>query len=76
MPTFRSYTWAAPLRPGSVHPWSIDGFARKVTRTRSALQAKSLRFDLTAPLAELRTAEENGKVAGRRLASESAPHGR
>src|SRR5512133_3424573 len=67
VPTFRSYTWAAPLRPGSVHPWSIDSFARKVKQRRSALQAKSLRFDLTAPLAELRAANENGKVAGRRL---------
>ncbi|MFL5950525.1 MAG: hypothetical protein ACJ74M_02875 [Gaiellaceae bacterium] len=65
--TFRSYTWASPLQPGSVHPWSIDSFARNVTETRSALQAKSLRFDLTAPLAELSAANENGKVAGRRL---------
>ena len=67
VPTFRSYTWAAPLRPGSIHPWTIDSFARKVTQTRSALQAKSLRFDLTAPIAQLRTADEAGKVAGRRL---------
>jgi FtsX-like permease family len=67
VPTFRSYTWAAPLRPGSVHPWTIDRFARQVTQTRSALQAKSLRFDLTAPLAELQAANENGKIAGRRL---------
>jgi hypothetical protein len=67
VPTFRSYTWAAPLRPGSVHPWTIDSFARKVTQTRSALQAKSLRFDLTAPVAQLRAADEAGRVAGRRL---------
>jgi len=67
VPTFRSYTWAAPLRPGSLHPWTIDAFARKVTQTRSALQAKSLRFDLTAPIAQLRDANETGKVAGRRL---------
>jgi len=67
VPTFRSYTWAAPLRPGAVHPWSIDSFASKVTQTRSELQSKSLRFDLTAPLAQLRAANENGKVAGRRL---------
>lgn len=67
VPTFRSYTWAAPLRPGAVHPWSIDSFARTVTQTRSELQSKSLRFDLTAPLAQLRAANENGKVAGRRL---------
>jgi hypothetical protein len=67
VPTFRSYTWAAPLRPGSVHPWTIDSFARRVTQTRSALQAKSLRFDLTAPIAQLRNANEDGKIAGRRL---------
>ena len=67
VPTYRSYTWAAPLHPGAVHPWSVDGFARTVTQTRSALQAKSLRFDLTAPVAVLRAANENGKVAGRRL---------
>jgi hypothetical protein len=67
VPTYRSYTWAAPLQPGSVHPWTIDSFARKVTETRSGLQAKSLRFDLTAPLSQLRAANEEGKVAGRRL---------
>jgi len=67
VPTYRSYTWAAPLRPGSVHPWTIDSFAHKVTETRSALQAKSLRFDLTAPLSQLRAADEDAKVAGRRL---------
>jgi ABC-type antimicrobial peptide transport system permease subunit len=67
VPTFRSYTWAAPLQPGAVHPWSIDHFARTITQTRSALQAKSLRFDLTAPVAQLGAANENGKVAGRRL---------
>jgi hypothetical protein len=67
VPTFRSYTWAAPLQPGAVHPWSIASFSRRVTQTRSALQFKSLRFDLTAPLTQLREANEEAKVAGRRL---------
>jgi hypothetical protein len=67
VPTFRSYSWAAPLRPGRVHPWTVQSFARKVTQTRSELQFKSLRFDLTAPLAQLQAANESGKVAGRRL---------
>jgi hypothetical protein len=67
VPTYRSYTWAAPLQPGSVHPWTIDSFTRKVKENRSALQAKSLRFDLTAPLSQLRAANEEGKVAARRL---------
>jgi hypothetical protein len=67
VPNFRSYTWAAPLRPGDVHPWTIDDFARQVTQIRSELQARSLRWDLTAPIAQLRAANENGKIAGRRL---------
>src|SRR4051812_3315572 len=67
VPTFRSYTWAAPLRPGAVHPWTVDTLARRVTQTRSALQAESLLFDLTAPIAQLREANETAKVAGRRL---------
>ena len=67
VPTYRSYSWAAPLRPDAVHPWSINSFAREVTQTRSQLQAETLSFDLTAPLAQLKQANEDGKVAGRRL---------
>ncbi|HYZ91464.1 MAG TPA: hypothetical protein VFA34_03610, partial [Actinomycetota bacterium] len=66
-PSYRSYTWTAPIEPGDVHPWTIDSFARTVTRVRSELAARSLAFDLTAPLAALRSAEETGRVAGRRL---------
>ena len=65
--TYRFYSWAAPLHPGDVHPWTIDDFARQVTQIRSELQAESLQWDLTAPIAELNNANENGKVAGRRL---------
>jgi hypothetical protein len=67
VPTYRFYTWAAPLHPGDVHPWTVDDFARRVTQIRSELQAGSLRWDLTAPTSELRSANESGKVAGRRL---------
>src|SRR5205807_2731776 len=49
------------------HPWTIERFARRVTQVRSELQAGSLRWDLTAPIAELRSANESGKIAGRRL---------
>jgi FtsX-like permease family protein len=66
-PTFRAYSWAAPIDPGNVHPWSIDGLGDRVVRTRSELTSISLAYDLTAPLAALRSAEENGKVAARRL---------
>ena len=66
-PTFRACSWAAPIEPGDVHPWSIDDFANRVVRTRSELTSISLAYDLTAPLAALRSAEETGKVAARRL---------
>jgi len=66
-PTFRSYTWTGALEPGAVHPWTIDSFANRVTRTRSELLAESLVFDLTAPLADLREANATGRIAGRRL---------
>jgi hypothetical protein len=66
-PTFRAYSWAAPTDPGDVHPWEIDHFADTVVRTRSELASLSLAFDLTAPIAELRAADESGRVAARRL---------
>jgi hypothetical protein len=66
-PSYRSYTWTAPIDPEDVHPWTIDPFAGEVTRARSELASKSLAFDLTAPIAGLRSAEESGRVAGRRL---------
>jgi hypothetical protein len=67
VPTYRFYSWAAPLHPGDVHPWTVDDFARQATQIRSELQAGSLRWDLTAPISELRSANEAGRVAGRRL---------
>ena len=67
VPSYRSYTWTAPLGAGDVHPWTIDDFDQTVTQTRSKLQAESLAFDVTAPVAALRQADEDGRVAGRRL---------
>jgi hypothetical protein len=64
---YRSYAWVVPLQPGSVRAWSIDGFAEDVARARTSFQNASLAADLTAPLADLRTASEASEVAGRRL---------
>lgn len=66
-PTYRSYAWTAPLGPHDVHPWTLDRFARFVERTRSRVEAQSLAFDLTAPVDELRAADETGRVSARRL---------
>lgn len=66
-PTYRSYLWTAALKPGEIHPWEIDAFAREVQQTRSRVEAQSLAFDLTAPVDELRAADADGRVAARRL---------
>src|SRR5256886_7521055 len=66
-PTFRSYAWTSPLGPHEVHPWTIERFAERVQRTRSAVEAESLAFDLTAPVNELRAPDVTGRIAGRRL---------
>jgi FtsX-like permease family protein len=66
-PTYRSYAWTSPLGPHDVHPWTLDSFARLVQQTRSRVEAESLAYDLTAPVDELRAADENGRVSARRL---------
>lgn len=65
--TYRSYAWTRPLAAHDVHPWTLDRFARLVVRTRSHVEAESLAYDLTAPVDELRAADESGRVAARRL---------
>ncbi len=64
---YRSYSWVAPLRKGTVRAWEIDELAADAARSRSSLQTASSAFDLTAPVEELRTAAEASNVAGRRL---------
>lgn len=66
-PTYRSYAWTSPLGPHDVHPWTLDRFARVVEQTRSRVEAESLAYDLTAPVDELRAADETGRVSARRL---------
>jgi hypothetical protein len=66
-PTYRSYTWTLPLAPGRLHPWSLDRFTSEVARQRARLTALTLAYDLTAPTDQLRDADRDGRVAGRRL---------
>src|SRR5207249_252865 len=56
--TYRSYAWTSPLGPHDVHPWTLDRFAHLVEQTRSRVEAESLAYDLTAPVDELRAADE------------------
>lgn len=64
---YRSYGWVLPVEPGAVHPWTVDDFDASVARTRSTLEAGSQLFDLTAPVEELRAADDRATVGARRL---------
>jgi hypothetical protein len=64
---YRTYSWAVPLEPGSVHPWEIDAFESRTTQAESTLRARSLFLDVSTPRDELAAARATGQVAGRRL---------
>ncbi len=66
-PTYRSYSWTVPLAPRRLRPWSLDRFEADVTRARAVLTAKTLAYDVTAPIDQLRAADRDGQVAARRL---------
>ena len=65
---YRSYAWVAPLEPGVPRLWEIDELAAGTARARSELQARTRSFDLVAPVEELRSAQEESRRAGHRLA--------
>ena len=65
---YRSYAWVAPLEPGTPRLWEIDELAAGTARARSELQARTRSFDLVAPVEELRSAQEESRRAGHRLA--------
>ena len=64
---FRSYAWVVPLRAAAVHAWDVGGFVSDVEGARAELSAASGGFDVTAPVEEVRAAEQSGRVAARRL---------
>jgi ABC-type antimicrobial peptide transport system permease subunit len=65
--SFRTYGWFAPIRPGDVRSWELGAFEDRVVRASTVLQARSSRFDLTAPSAALEDAGAKSRIAGRRL---------
>jgi hypothetical protein len=64
---YRSYAWFTPIAGGDVHPWAVDGFARKVQRLSAEVEANSDVFQVTAPTDALASAASSSKVAARRL---------
>jgi hypothetical protein len=56
---YRTYAWSVPLAPRSIHPWEIDSFETRATRTESMLRALAL-LDLSALVASRGGAKPGG----------------
>ena len=65
--TYRSYAWVQPLSAGTPRLWETDPLLERADRARAQLQSESPSWALSLPSQELRAAERDATVAGRRL---------
>jgi hypothetical protein len=65
--SYRSYAWVQALGGGTPRLWQIDDLVDRADTARAALEAESASWSLTVPAQELRAAERDATVAGRRL---------
>lgn len=63
----RSYGWILPLAPGSVHPWDVEAFRRRLDLAQSQLESVTDLFWLSGPSDTLASVESTSRVAARRL---------
>jgi hypothetical protein len=64
---YRSYGWVQRLSGGTPRLWEIDPLLDDADRARAELQARSSSWSLAVPTQELRAAEHDATVSGRRL---------
>ncbi len=64
---YRSYSWVQRLSGGTPRLWEIDPLEAAADRARAELQARSTSWSLSLPTQELRAAEHDATVSGRRL---------
>jgi hypothetical protein len=64
---YRSYGWVQRLSGGTPRLWEIDPLLDDADRARAELQARSSSWSLSVPTQELRAAEHDATVSGRRL---------
>ena len=64
---YRSYGWVQRLSGGTPRLWEIDPLLDDADRARAELQARSASWSLSVPTQELRAAEHDATVSGRRL---------
>jgi hypothetical protein len=65
--TYRSYAWVQPLSAGTPRLWEIDELVERADRARAELQSVSPSWAVSLPSQELRQAQRDATVAGRRL---------
>jgi hypothetical protein len=65
--SYRSYAWVQALAAGTPRLWQIDPLVDRAETARARLEAQSPSWALTAPAQELRDAEHDATVSGRRL---------
>jgi hypothetical protein len=64
---YRSYGWVQRLSGGTPRLWEIDPLLDDAERARAELQARASSWSLSVPTQELRAAEHDATVSGRRL---------
>jgi hypothetical protein len=63
----RSYGWIVALPPGSVHPWDLGAFRRRLDLAETRLEKATDLFTLAAPSDTLAAVARTSRVAARRL---------
>jgi len=64
---YRSYSWVQRLSAGTPRLWEIESLEGDADRARAELQSRSSSWSLSLPAQELRAAEHDATVSGRRL---------
>ena len=64
---YRSYRWVVPLRPGDVHPWTLDRVLHRIGDARATVGSLTSAFTVDAPEQELQSFLATGRAGERRL---------
>jgi hypothetical protein len=64
---YRSYSWAAPLDPASVHVWQVNGLLAREARAETALANPTTNFAVAAPDQALTAARDQSAASASRM---------
>jgi hypothetical protein len=63
----RSYSWAVPLNPRSLHVWNVDEVLARISQGESDLQTQDSAFGIVSPVDAVLSARDSGRAAARRI---------